>query len=182
LGLDQFLDSQCQSRLSHAWWRSISHEKGVIQVCQLRPIGIFTTSCSIEGLLTMCPLFGTREACPVRRALSPAQALEMLRVPQPLTPRLGHRGALSGARVLPGPTDGEDLCGFLPRRRPASGWEAKREASRLRRLAHSVVLGHPQERCESIGAAWQADVIEPKSRSGCQRDRTRGATRLAPCG
>jgi hypothetical protein len=44
LALDRFLDSQCQSRLSHAWWRSIFNEKGVIQVCQLRPIGIFTTS------------------------------------------------------------------------------------------------------------------------------------------
>ena len=43
LALDRFLDSPCQSRLSHAWWRSIFNEKGVIQGCQLRPLGIFTT-------------------------------------------------------------------------------------------------------------------------------------------
>jgi hypothetical protein len=43
LALDQFLDSPCQSRLSHAWWRSSFKEKGVIQACQLRPIGICTT-------------------------------------------------------------------------------------------------------------------------------------------
>jgi transposase len=43
LALDQFLDSPCQSRLSHAWWRSSFKEKGVIQACQLRPIGLCTT-------------------------------------------------------------------------------------------------------------------------------------------
>src|SRR5215510_14787480 len=43
LALDQFLDSPCQSRLSHAWWRSSFKEKGVIQACQLRPIGICPT-------------------------------------------------------------------------------------------------------------------------------------------
>ncbi len=41
LALDRFLDSKCQSRLSHAWWRSIFDEKGFIQARQLRPIGIF---------------------------------------------------------------------------------------------------------------------------------------------
>ena len=44
LALARFLDSQYQSRFSHAWWRSIFNEKGVIQACQLRPIGISTTS------------------------------------------------------------------------------------------------------------------------------------------
>ena len=44
LALDQFLDSQCHSRLSRAWWHGIVNEKGVMQACQLRPIGIFTTS------------------------------------------------------------------------------------------------------------------------------------------
>src|SRR6266478_976283 len=41
LALDRFLDSKCQSRLSHAWWRSIFSEKGFIQARQLRPIGVF---------------------------------------------------------------------------------------------------------------------------------------------
>jgi prepilin-type N-terminal cleavage/methylation domain-containing protein len=44
LALDRFWDLQCQSRFSHAWWRSIFNEQGVIQACQLRPTGIFTTS------------------------------------------------------------------------------------------------------------------------------------------
>src|SRR6266536_3324724 len=43
LALDRFLDSTCQSRLSHAWWRSIFSEKGFIQARQLRPIGVFIT-------------------------------------------------------------------------------------------------------------------------------------------
>ena len=43
LALDRFLDSKCQSRLSHAWWRSIFSEKGCIQARQLRPIGVFIT-------------------------------------------------------------------------------------------------------------------------------------------
>ena len=44
LALDRFLDSKCQSRLFHAWWRSIFKEKEVIQARQPRPIRIFTTS------------------------------------------------------------------------------------------------------------------------------------------
>src|SRR6266446_5106432 len=60
LALDRFLDSKCQSRLFHAWWRSIFKEKGVIQARQPRPISIFTTSRHIGDFLTMCPLLGTR--------------------------------------------------------------------------------------------------------------------------
>jgi hypothetical protein len=40
LALDRFLDSKCQSRLSHAWWRSVFDEKGFIPARQLRPIRV----------------------------------------------------------------------------------------------------------------------------------------------
>jgi hypothetical protein len=44
LALDRFLDLKCQSRLLHAWWRSVFNEKDGIQARQPRPIRIFTTS------------------------------------------------------------------------------------------------------------------------------------------
>jgi hypothetical protein len=118
----------------------------------------------------------------VRRALSPAKALETLWVPQHLTPLLGQRGERSGALLGPGHTDGEALFGFLPRRRPASGWQAQRDASRLLRLAHAVGLGHPKERCDRIGADGHADVLKPKGLRGVKLDRKRGAKLLAPRG
>jgi hypothetical protein len=115
----------------------------------------------------------------VRRALRPAEALETLRVPQHLTPLLGQGGERRWELLLPGRTDSEDLCGFLPSRRPASGWPAQRDASRLLRLAHAVVLGDPKERCTRIGADGHADVLEPQGLSGGKLDRQRGATLLA---
>ena len=63
--------------------------------------------------------------------------------------------------VLPGHTDRQDLFGFLPSRRPAQGRQAQGDASRILRLAHPVVLGHPKKRFDRIGADRQADVIEP---------------------
>ncbi len=113
----------------------------------------------------------------MRRALSPAKALETLRAPQHLTPLLGQRGELSGELLLPCHTDCKDLFSFLPSRRTAEGRQAKRDASRILRLAHAVVLSHPEQRFDRIGADRQADVIQPESLGGCKLD-----LHIAPCG
>ena len=67
------------------------------------------------------PVFGTREKLHVRRALTPAQTLETLRVSEHLATLLGQRRELSGELALPCHTDREDLLGFVPSRRPAEG-------------------------------------------------------------
>ena len=63
---------------------------------------------------------------------------------------------------MPGHADREDLLGFLPRRRPAEGRQAKGDASRIQRLAHPMVFAHPKERFDEIGTDRHADMIEPK--------------------
>ena len=88
----------------------------------------------------------------MRLALTLAQTLETLAMAQPLAPLLGEGGALARARVLSRHTDAQHLLGFLSRRRPTQGWDAKGEASRILRLAHAMALGHPKERCDGIGA------------------------------
>jgi hypothetical protein len=106
--------------------------------------------------------------------LSPAKGLETLRAPQHLTPLLSQRGELSGELLLPCHTDREDLCGFLPSRRTAEGRQAQRDASCILRLAHAVVLGHPEKRFDGIGADRQADVIQPQCRGGLKLEREIG--------
>jgi hypothetical protein len=108
----------------------------------------------------MWPVFGTREKLHVRLAWTPPQALEMLRVPEHFATLLGQGGELRGELALPCHTDCKDLLGFLPSRRPAEGWQAQGNASRILRLAHPMAFGHPQERFDGVGADRQADVIE----------------------
>ena len=71
---------------------------------------------------------------------------------QHLAPMLGQRGQLPRDLVLSRPADPQPLLGFLLRRRPTEGRQAKGNASRLLRLAPPVALGHPEERCHRIGA------------------------------
>src|SRR6266404_1928677 len=106
------------------------------------------------------PVFGTREKLHVRLALTPAQTLETLRVPEHLATLLGQRGELSGELALPCHTDREDLLGFLPSRRPAEGRQAKGDASRILRLAHPMAFGHPKERFDGVGLPISSDTIE----------------------
>src|SRR2546428_6360021 len=116
----------------------------------------------------------------MRGGLLKAETLERLRVPQHLAPLRAQGGALSGALVLPCPTHPKHLLGFLPRGNAAEGRQAQRHAMRILRLAHPMALGHTAERCDRIGADWQADVIEPQCRGGLQLAVKRGTTRLTP--
>ncbi len=111
----------------------------------------------------------------MRTALSHAEALETLRVAQHLTPLLGQRDELTGDLLLPRHPDREDLLGLFTSRHAAQGGEAKRHASRILGLAHPVLLGHPEKRCDAIGAHRQADVLEPKGFGCFKLDRKRGA-------
>src|SRR5215475_2021933 len=96
----------------------------------------------------------------MRRAWTPTQPLETLRVPQDLATLLAQRGELSGEFVLPGHSDRADLLRFFPSRRPAEGRQAQGDASRILGLAHAMALGHPKKRCDCIGANRPANVIE----------------------
>src|SRR5712691_2737681 len=116
----------------------------------------------------------------MRGGLRKAETLERLRVPQHLAPLRAQGGAWSGALVLPCHTHPTHLLGFLPRGNAAAGRQAQRHALRLLRLAHPMALGHPEERCDRIGAEWHAAVIEPQWRGGLQLEVTRGTQRLTP--
>jgi len=97
-------------------------------------------------------------------------------VAQHLTPLCGQRGDLTGELVLPRHTPLQDLLGFFPRGNTAEGREAKRHTTGILRLAHPMPLGHPEKRCDGIGADRQANVIPPKGGGGCQLGDQRGAT------
>ena len=88
----------------------------------------------------------------MRLALTLAQTLETLAMAQHLAPLLGACGAWARDLVVSRHTDAQHLLGFLSRRRPTQGWYAQGDASRLLRLAHSLALGHPEERCDRIRA------------------------------
>jgi hypothetical protein len=90
-----------------------------------------------------------------------AQTLEALRVREHLAPLFRQGGQPSGALVLSGHPDLKDWLGFLPRRHPAKGRQAQGDASGILGLAHPVVLGRPEKRCDRIGTDRQSDVIEP---------------------
>src|SRR5713101_227365 len=108
----------------------------------------------------ICPVFGTRYTLHLRVGLLQAETLKTLWVTQYLAPLLGQGGALCCALLLPRDADLKDLLSFLPRGRTAEGWQAERDAGRILRVAHPVVLGHPEKRFDSIGTDRQADVIE----------------------
>lgn len=76
--------------------------------------------------------------------------------------------------MLSGHADLKDLLGFLPCRRPAQGRQAKGDARGILRLAHPVLLGHPEKRCDGIGTDRYADVIEPEGRGGLELVRQIG--------
>src|SRR5216684_7664167 len=114
----------------------------------------------------------------MRGGLLKAETLEMLRVPQHLAPLLAQGGALSGALVLPCHTHPQHLLGFLPRGNAAEGRQAQRHAMRLLRLAPPMALGHAEQRCDRLGADWQADVSAPEWRGGLQLEGKRGANLL----
>jgi hypothetical protein len=80
------------------------------------------------------------------------------------------------------PTDSQHLRGFLARRHPTQGRQAKGEARRLLRLAHAMALGHPAECCDGIGADGQAALLEASGLGGGERIRQRGRNLLAPQG
>jgi hypothetical protein len=81
---------------------------------------------------------------------------------QHLAPLLGQRGELTRDLVLSRHADSQHLLGLLWGRRSTQGRQSKSDASRILRLAHPMVFGHPKERFDRVGADRQADVIEPK--------------------
>ena len=117
----------------------------------------------------------------MRGALRYAQTLKTLWVAQHLAPLLGHSDTLTGERVLPRHAACTHLLGFLPRGQTAYGREAKRKTTRILRLAHPMPLGHPEKRCEGIGADRHADVIQPEGRGGLSWEAKRGSTLPAQC-
>ena len=90
-----------------------------------------------------------------------AATLETRRVPQHLAPLRGQSTMLPWAFLLSGHADRKHLLGFLPPGNTAPGRQAKGDASGILGLAHAVLLGHPKERCDGIGADGHAEVIEP---------------------
>ncbi len=69
--------------------------------------------------------------------------------------------------------DLEPLLGFLPGWRAAQGGQAKRHAMGILHLAHPVVRGQAEQRCDGIGADGQPDVVEPQRCSGLELIRER---------
>src|SRR6266571_9482469 len=104
----------------------------------------------------------------MRDALSDAQTLKTLWVPQHLAPLLGQGNDLTCDLLLPRHADVKHLLGFLPRGKTAEGRQAKRDASRILRFAHPVVLGHPEKRGDGIGADRQANLVEPARLGGLE--------------
>ena len=104
----------------------------------------------------------------MRRALSDAQTLKTLWVSQHLAPLLGQGDDLPCDLVLPRYADGKHLLGFLPRGKTAEGRQAKRDASRILGLAHPVLLGHPEQRFDGIGADRQANLVETERLGGLE--------------
>jgi len=89
---------------------------------------------------------------------------------------------LPGEFLLPRDTDSKDLLGFLPSRCPTQGRQTQCDASRVLRLAHPVVLGHPEEGFDRLGAHRQADMIESKGLSRFQLVLQRGTKLEAQSG
>jgi hypothetical protein len=103
-----------------------------------------------------------------------AYTFEALWVRQPLASLLRPGGQPTGAFVLSGHTDRKDLCGFLASRHPAQRRQATRDARRLLRLAHPVLLGHTEQRFDRIRTDRHSDVIETSGLGGLTLVRKRG--------
>src|SRR6266581_5537855 len=90
------------------------------------------------------------------------ETLETLRVSQHLAPLPGQGGALRGACLWSRPPSLAHLLGFLPSGHTAQGRPAQRQATRIRRLAHPMALGHAEKRCDGLGADRHAAVSAPE--------------------
>ena len=101
---------------------------------------------------------------------------------QHLAPLRGQRGQLARDRVVSRHAHPPHLLGFLSRRRPPQGRQAQGHANRILRLSHPVALGHPEERCNRLGADRQADMIKSYSRSSCELVLQLGLKRQAHWG
>ena len=88
---------------------------------------------------------------------------------------------MSGDGLLLSHADLKHLLGFLPSWGATEGGQAQRHATRILDLAHAVLLGHAEERCDRIGADRQADMVETTRCSGLEllveRARTLAAHR-----
>lgn len=104
----------------------------------------------------------------MRRALRDAQTLKMLWVTQHLAPLLGQGNALTCDLLLPRHADVKHLLGFLPRGKATEGRQAKRDARGILGLAHPMLLGHPEQRCDGIGADRQANLVETERLGGLE--------------
>jgi len=118
----------------------------------------------------------------MRPALTQAQTLETLRMTQHLTPLRGQRGELTRDLLLSSHAYSQDLLGLLWGRRSTQGRQSQGDASRLLRLAHPMVFGHPKERFDRVGADRQADVIEPQRLGDVKLVRKIGAKLEAQSG
>jgi hypothetical protein len=116
----------------------------------------------------------------MRGALSDAQTLKTLWVTPHLAPLLGQGADLTCDLLGPRHADVKPLLGFLPSGKTASGRQAKGEASRLLGLAYPVLLGHPEKRCDGIGADRQANLVETEGLGGLELIRARGCKLAAP--
>ena len=115
----------------------------------------------------------------MRDALRGAQTLKTLWVTQHLAPLFGQGDDLPCHLVLSGHPDLKDLLGFLARGKTAESRQTKGDASRILDLAHPVLLGHSEQRCNGISTDWQAHVIPAECLGGLQLERKRGAKLLA---
>ena len=81
----------------------------------------------------------------MRLALTLAQTLKVLAMAQDLASLLGQGGDGSYDLVLSRHTDAHHLLRFLLRRRPTQGRQTQGDTCRVRRLAHAMAFGHPEE-------------------------------------
>ena len=118
----------------------------------------------------------------MRGALSEAQALKTLWITEHLTSLRGQGDDLACKRLLPGHADLKDLLGFLASGKTAEGRQTKGDSRRILGLTHAVLLGHPKQRFDGIGADRQTDVIEPECRGGLELEVKIGAKLLTQGG
>ena len=69
---------------------------------------------------------------------------------------------MTGELVLSGHTDLKDLRGFLPSRHHRTRPAGEGHARGILRLAHPVLLGHPEKRFNRIRTDRQADRSSPR--------------------
>jgi len=110
----------------------------------------------------------------MERRLIHAQALKRVRVGHHLTALLDQRGALRGDRLVLRHADVKHLLGLLPGWDTTQGGQTQRHAPCILDLAHAVLRGEAEQRCDRIGAHGQADWVEPERRGGLEWGVERG--------